>query len=127
MEVSAMGGSAVRGISLLGVLFVLLLVGFALTVLFRVGPLYLDDYTVRKSFEALGDGTTRTLSDQAIREKLYKYFVVNNVDTIDVKQVRIDRSAERVLVSLYYERRVPFMANLDVVAKFTNAYDSSKD
>mgnify|MGYP005809648869 CR=1 FL=1 len=122
-----MGGSAVRGISLLGVLFVLLLVGFALTVLFRVGPLYLDDYTVRKSFEALGDGTTRTLSDQAIREKLYKYFVVNNVDTIDVKQVRIDRSAERVLVSLYYERRVPFMANLDVVAKFTNAYDSSKD
>ncbi|MGB5096350.1 MAG: DUF4845 domain-containing protein [Porticoccaceae bacterium] len=122
-----MGRSAERGISLLGILFILLLVGFALTVLFRVGPLYLDDYTVRKSFEALGDGNTRTLSDQAIREKLYKYFVVNNVDNIDVKQVRIDRNAARILVSLYYERRIEFMGNLDVVAKFNHVYDSSKD
>ena len=122
-----MGGSTVRGISLLGVLFVLLLVGFALTVLFRVGPLYLDDYTVRKSFEALGDGNTRTLSDQAIREKLYKYFVVNNVDSIDLKDVRINRTPERIQVSLYYERRVAFAGNLDVVAKFNNVYDSSKD
>lgn len=122
-----MGRSAERGISLLGILFILLLAGFALTVLFRVGPLYLDDYTVRKSFAALGDGNTRTLSDQAIREKLYKYFVVNNVDSIDLKQVRIDRNAARILVSLYYERRIVFMGNLDVVAKFNNVYDSSKD
>jgi len=122
-----MGRSVERGISLLGVLFVLLLVGFALTVLFRVGPLYLDDYTVRKSFEALGDGDTRNLSDQAIREKLYKNFVVNNVDSIDLKQVRIDRNAARILVSFYYERRVQFLGNLDVVAKFNNVYDSSRD
>jgi len=122
-----MGRSVERGISLLGVLFVLLLVGFALTVLFRVGPLYLDDYTVRKSFEALGDGDTRNLSDQAIREKLYKNFVVNNVDSIDLKQIRIDRNAARILVSFYYERRVQFLGNLDVVAKFNNVYDSSRD
>ena len=122
-----MGKSVEQGISLLGVLFVLLLVGFALTVLFRVGPLYLDDYTVRKSFEALGDGDTRNLSDQAIREKLYKNFVVNNVDSIDLKQVRIDRNPARILVSLYYERRVQFLGNLDVVAKFNNVYDSSRD
>ncbi|TAL07211.1 MAG: DUF4845 domain-containing protein [Porticoccaceae bacterium] len=124
---NVMGRSVEQGISLLGILFVLLLVGFALTVLFRVGPLYLDDYTVRKSFEALGDGNTRTLSDQAIREKLYKYFVVNNVDNIDLKQVRVDRNPARILVSLYYERRVQFLGNLDVVAKFNNVYDSSKD
>ncbi|MBK8132861.1 MAG: DUF4845 domain-containing protein [Gammaproteobacteria bacterium] len=122
-----MGRSVERGISLLGVLFVLLLVGFALTVLFRVGPLYLDDYTVRKSFEALGDGDTRNLSDQAIREKLYKNFVVNNVDSIDLKQIRIDRNPARILVSFYYERRVQFLGNLDVVAKFNNVYDSSRD
>ncbi len=122
-----MGRSAEHGVSLLGILFVLLLVGFALTVLFRVGPLYLDDYTVRKSFAALGDGDARNLSDQAIRHRLYKYFVVNNVDNIDLKQVRIDRNAARVLVSLYYERRVAFLGNLDVVAKFNNVYDSSKD
>jgi hypothetical protein len=122
-----MGRSVEQGISLLGVLFVLLLVGFALTVLFRVGPLYLDDYTVRKSFEALGDGDTRNLSDQAIREKLYKNFVVNNVDSIDLKQVRIDRNPARILVSFYYERRVQFLGNLDVVAKFNNVYDSSRD
>ena len=122
-----MGRSAEHGVSLLGILFVLLLVGFALTALFRVGPLYLDDYTVRKSFAALSDGDARNLSDQAIRQKLYKYFVVNNVDSIDLKQVRIERNAARVLVSLYYERRVAFLGNLDVVAKFNNVYDSSKD
>jgi hypothetical protein len=122
-----MGRSAEHGVSLLGILFVLLLVGFALTVLFRVGPLYLDDYTVRQSFAALSDGDARNLSDQAIREKLYKNFVVNNVDNIDLKQVRVDRNAARVLVSLYYERRVEFLSNLDVVAKFNHVYDSSRD
>ena len=122
-----MPSAAQKGLSLLGILFILLLVGFALTVLFRVGPLYLDDYTVRKSFEELGDGDIRTLSDQAIREKLYKYFVVNNVDDIDLKQVRVDRDPARIVVSLYYERRVQFLGNLDVVAKFNNVYDSSRD
>lgn len=119
--------AAQKGLSLLGILFVLLLMGFALTALFRVGPLYLDDYTVRKSFEELGDGDIRALSDQAIREKLYKYFVVNNVDDIDLKQVRVDRDPARIVVSLYYERRVQFLGNLDVVAKFNNVYDSSRD
>lgn len=115
-----------RGITLLGFLVVLLVVGFCLTVAFRLGPLYLDDYTVGESFAALGDDA-RTLSDQGIRATLYKNFVVNNVDDIDLKAVKIERSAEKVLVSLNYERRVALIGNVDAVAKFQHVYDSSRN
>lgn len=115
------------GLTLLGFLFALLVIGLCLTVAFRLGPLYLDNYTVAQSFEALGDNDARTLSDQGIREKLYKNFVVNNVDDIDLKAVKIDRSAEKILVSLDYERRVQLLGNVDAVVKFQNLYDSSRD
>lgn len=116
-----------RGVSLLGFLFALLVVGIGLTVLFRIGPLYLDNYTVAQSFASLGDHDVRTLSDQGIRQKLYKQFVINNVDSIDLKQVQIERSAEKILVSLDYERRVPLLGNVDAVVRFHNVYDSSRD
>ena len=73
------------------------------------------------------DDDVRSLSDQGIRQKLYKQFVVNNVDSIDLKAVQIERSAEKILVSLDYERRVPLLGNVDAVAKFHNVYDSSRD
>lgn len=53
------------GLTLLGFLFALLVIGLCLTVAFRLGPLYLDNYTVAQSFEALGESDVRTLSDQA--------------------------------------------------------------
>lgn len=122
-----MSMSRENGLSLLGFLFALLVVGVCLTVLFRLGPLYLDNYTVAQSFAALGDDDVRSLSDQGIRQKLYKEFVINNVDSIDLKAVEIERSAEKILVSLDYERRVPLLGNVDAVVRFHNAYDSSRD
>lgn len=115
------------GLTLLGFLFALLLVGLCLTVAFRLGPLYLDNYTVAESFKALGDDDVRTLSDQGIRQKLYKNFVVNNVDDIDLKAVKIERTAEKILISLDYERRVQLLGNVDAVVKFQNLYDSSRN
>jgi hypothetical protein len=96
-----MSMSRENGLSLLGFLFVLLVVGVCLTVLFRLGPLYLDNYTVAQSFASLGDDDVRSLSDQ--------------------------RSAEKILVSLDYERRVPLLGNVDAVVRFHNVYDSSRD
>lgn len=115
------------GLTLPGFLFALLVLGFCLTVAFRLGPLYLDNYTVAQSFASLGDGDIRNLSDQGIRQRLYKNFVVNNVDDIDLKAVKVDRSAEKILVSLSYERRVNLFGNIDAVISFDNVYDSSRD
>lgn len=115
------------GLTLPGFLFALLVLGFCLTVAFRLGPLYLDNYTVAQSFASLGDGDIRNLSDQGIRQRLYKNFVVNNVDDIDLKAVKVDRSAEKILVSLNYERRVNLFRNIDAVVSFENVYDSSRD
>lgn len=115
------------GLTLLGFLFALLVIGLCLTVAFRLGPLYLDNYTVAESFKVLGDDDVRTLSDQGIRQKLYKNFVVNNVDDIDLKAVKIERTAEKILISLNYERRVQLLGNVDAVVKFQNLYDSSRN
>lgn len=41
--------------------------------------------------------------------------------------MKIERSAEKILVSLDYERRVELLGNIDAVVKFRNRYDSSGD
>lgn len=115
-----------RGLSSLGWLVVLAVVGFFLTTLLKLGPLYLDNYFVAAAVESLKSEDIHNLDSIGIRRKLDNQFIVNNVRDIDPASISVVREKTRTLVNVDYERRVPFMGNVDVVVKFTNQYDSSQ-
>jgi len=114
-----------RGISSLGLLIVLGVAGFGLLIGFKLGPLYLDNYFVSSAMDALKDEKVDQMTETAIKRKLAGLFIVNNVRDIDMKDIKIQRDKTRTLVTLNYERRKEFLANVDVVVKFNNAFDSS--
>lgn len=114
-----------NGLSAVGFLVVLAIGGFVLTALFKVGPLYLDNYFVQGAMNTLADENIHEMTDARIRRKISNSFTINNVRNVDVKQVQIEREKTRTLVTLNYETRVNFMGNLDVVVVFNNVYDSS--
>lgn len=114
-----------RGLSALGFLVVLAIGGFFLTALFKVGPMYLDNYFVQGAMNTLADENVHEMTDARIRRKISDSFTINNVRNVDVKQVNIAREKTRTLVTLEYEKRVNFLGNLDVVVAFNNVYDSS--
>ncbi|MEH6468976.1 MAG: DUF4845 domain-containing protein [Porticoccus sp.] len=115
-----------KGITVLGGLTALLIVGFFLTAFFKVGPLYLDNSFIRAALDSLALENIHTLTDKDVRKKLYSSFDVNNVRDVDMKQLKIIRERTKTLVTLNYEKRIEFMGNVDVVVRFENSYDSSK-
>lgn len=114
-----------RGLSALGLLLVLAIAGFFLTIGTRVGPLFLDNSFVNAAIQSLENESIHTLTDRQIRRKLSDYFMVNNVRDVNVKDLVIERNKKATVVRLDYERRVNFLANVDVVVAFENTYDTS--
>lgn len=121
-----MGQSKQRGISLLGGLVVLALIGFFLTAAFKVGPLYLDNSFVSAAIASLEKDDVHNMTNQEIRRKLGAQFDINNIRDVNSKEIKITRQRTNTIVTLDYERRVNFMGNVDVVVVFNNSYDSSQ-
>ena len=116
-----------RGLSALGMLVVLAVAGFVLTVGFKIGPLYLDNYFVDAALQTLANEPVHSMSDRQIRRKVADYFTINNVRDVNAKSLKIAREKTRTLVYMDYEKRVNLIANLDVVVVFSNKYDSSQN
>lgn len=115
-----------QGISLIGGLIVLAVVGFFLTVAFKIGPLYLDNSFVSAAVASLDKEDVHNMTNREIRQKLSSQFDINNIRDIDSKLIEIKRERTRTLVTLDYEKRINFMGNVDIVVMFKNSYDSSK-
>ena len=114
-----------QGLLALGLLLVLAIGGFFLTIATRVGPLFLDNSFVNAALQSLENESVHTLTDRQIRRKLSDYFTVNNVRDVSVKDLVIERKKTATTVRLDYERRINFLANVDVVVVFENVYDTS--
>lgn len=114
-----------RGLSALGILLVLTIAGFFLTVATTIGPLYLDNSFVNAALQSLSSEPIHKLSDGKIRRRLQDSFTINNVRDVNAKDTVIERKKTATTVSLDYERRVHFFANVDIVVVFENTYDTS--
>lgn len=111
--------------SSLTLLLVLMAGAFVLLAAFKIGPLYIDNYFVRSSVNALQDEDVSKMSDHQIRTTLDRYFIINGVRDLSSRDVKIDRDSARTLVMMDYEKRIDFFANLDVVVSFENHFDTS--
>jgi len=114
-----------RGLSALGVLLVLTIGGFFLTIATTIGPLYLDNSFVNAAIQSLASEPIHKLSDSKIRRRLQDSFTINNIRDVNAKDTVIERKKTATTVSLDYERRVHLLANVDVVVVFKNTYDTS--
>ncbi|OUS02710.1 hypothetical protein A9Q90_09165 [Gammaproteobacteria bacterium 54_18_T64] len=114
-----------RGLSALGILLILSIAGFFLTIATAIGPLYLDNSFVNAALQSLADEPIHKLSDSKIRRRLQNSFTINNIRDVNAKDTVIERKKTATTVSLDYERRVNLLANVDVVVVFKNTYDTS--
>lgn len=108
-----------RGFSKFGLLMMLVLLVSGLTFGLKILPVYLDHNFVKGAAEDLiADGRASTLTQGEIREEIANGLRVNNVRDFNLNSVTLEReNAEPVLV-IEYERRVPLVANIDVIISF---------
>ena len=111
-----------QGMGMSGMLFVLVVVIFVVTVLFKLGPAYMNYMTMKSIMNAVAESPEPILGGKpAIMKALENRMMVNEVRTIDSKSFAFKKVGEEAFdVTLDYERREHLFFNVDAVLIFSH-------
>ncbi len=108
-----------RGISLAGVLLIAVLLGLFFTVGLKVGPLYVDHNLITVLCPDLIDnGEANSMTVTEVRDRISSTLRNNNVTDFDLNSIRLGKENGEAIITVAYEKRVPLIANLDILATF---------
>jgi hypothetical protein len=117
-----------RGMTAIGWLIVLGLIGFFVLLALRMIPSYLEYATVSAALESLqNEPGMANKTPQDIRILLSKRFDINDVKTIKAKDVDIVNQGNAYLVGVDYEVRMPVIGNVDVVMSFVKEIEVTRN
>lgn len=107
------------GLTTLTWLLVVMVAGFFLVCLVKLGPVFMESLTVKSIItqaaeEARGEG----LGKAQIHERIAKKLLINTVAGMSMADVEISGRGEDMIIDANYEVRKPLMLNIDVVLKF---------
>ncbi len=112
-----------RGMSYLGIMFIAMILAFALKVVATVGSDYYDFYGINKMVNSLMD-EGRTGSVAEFKRALYDRFQINGIRDRNPDDFEYQMDGRGLIVIVDYEVRKPFIGNLDVVMHFEKTYSS---
>lgn len=115
-----------RGMTIWQWLTVVLIAGLALTVAVAIGPLYLNNVTVKSTVKDLrADPELGSKSVVEIRQAIERRFDVNSIEAIqavcrDPKRpcIKIEKTTSALKIDANYEARTHVISNIDAVVVF---------
>lgn len=117
-----------RGITLIGFLFMLLIVGFFVYLGMRLVPMYVEYMGVVKSMEQVrAEPGARNMSPEQVRRSLQFKFDTQYVESgaIPPEAIQVIRQGGSATLRIRYERRVPFIHNLELLGTFDKSVSLS--
>ena len=111
--------NAQRGMTLIGWLLTLVLIGYFVLLVLRLAPGYLEYLNVAKTLESLhSESALADMTPTQIRTIIAKRFDVNDVHSISPKHVNIKKQGGKITVGVDYEVRAPMLGNVSLVTHF---------
>jgi hypothetical protein len=108
-----------RGVSKFGLLMLLFLIASFFTIGMKVGPLYIDHNLITGICrELIENGQADDMSVTDVRNQVSNSLRINNIRDFDLSDIRMRKQDGKAVITIAYERRVEFIANLDLVASF---------
>ncbi len=108
-----------RGMTFLGMVTILVILGAALYAGIRLVPVFLEYTKVARALEQVRDEHSAIDTNaQMIRNSLERRWDVEDIKSIGWKEVEIKKSNEGFDVKAVYEVEQPFIANVYLLAKF---------
>jgi hypothetical protein len=117
-----------RGITLIGFLFLLLILGFFAYLAMRLVPMYIEYMGVVKAMEQVrAEPGSQNRSPEEIRRSLNLKFNTQYVDdsAIPPQAIQVIRQGNASTLRVSYERRVPFIHNIELLATFDKSVNLS--
>jgi Domain of unknown function (DUF4845) len=111
-----------RGMTFLGLLTIIIILGSAVYMGIRVVPVYLEYMEVARALQQVRDEhSAMDTSPQMIRNSLERRWDVEDIKGISWKDVEIKKTNEGFDVRAAYSVEKPFIANLYLLCKFDRA------
>jgi len=107
------------GMTLIGFVMVLVVVGIFAYMGMVIGPAYSEYYGVVKAMNYVAAGATPNATDfTPLKAGLDRQFNVGYVDSVSGKDAKLVRDKTGNLLTIEYEVRKPFVYNIDFVIKY---------
>src|SRR5690554_743178 len=108
-----------KGMTLLGFVIVLSVVGFFAYVAMRLFPMYSEYYSVRSAMKGLANEPGIATQDLArIHDLFFRRLYISYSENVKKEHVKLRRVDNGWEMNVEYEVRRPLVGNLDVVGKF---------
>jgi predicted lipid carrier protein YhbT len=114
-----------QGMSFTGFLFFASLLGFAMLLLIRLVPVYLENYAVKSALKTLqADPELLSKGRLEIMESLEKRWNINMVEHATTKNVTIVRDKGRLTLRVVYDVTTPILGNVSALVHFDDSIEA---
>ncbi len=106
-----------RGVTLFGLMFWAVLIGFVALVTMRVLPTINEYYTIQRAVEKIakeGGSTVPEIRNAFEKQKQIEY----SITSIDSKDLKITKENEKVVVSFAYDKEIELLAPVYLLIKY---------
>ena len=111
-----------RGMTLVGFIIVLAVVGVFAYIAMKLVPMYSEYYAVKQALAGLSEEPEITQKSPAqIQDLFFRRLYISYAENVKPGNVKIERIDGGWDMSVDYEVRKPMMGNLDVVGKFATS------
>lgn len=114
------------GITFIGLLVVLGVIGFFAMLALKIAPIYVDHYKVKASLESLKtdkDITSKSRKDILIA--LSKRWQIDDIDSVSQDNVTVTKDMYQVSVQIVYDVQQPIFGNIEVLVHFDDQIEVS--
>jgi predicted membrane protein len=115
-----------RGLSMIGFLFVAVVLFFVAMLAMKLVPAYIEFFSAKEILTNMGkESDLKSKSNADIRNDFIRRASVGYVTVIKPEDLTIDRSAGTPVVSFDYEYRTKLVGNVSLVVDFSASSDPS--
>ena len=107
-----------RGATLLGMVVIIAILGFALYAGIRLTPIYLEYMAVARALEQTAKEESGATSPQTLRNALDRRWTIETIDSIQPKDIEIKKAGSGFTMRAWYRAEAPFVSNVSLVADF---------
>lgn len=108
-----------RGATLIGIVVILAILGFALYAAIRLVPVYFEYMSVARALEQTAkEHAGSPTSPQDLRNSLDRRWTVEDIHSLQTKDVEIKKSGTGFTMRAWYRAETPFVSNVSLVADF---------
>lgn len=107
------------GVGALGIVFILIAIGFVALLIMKLAPVYLENWSIKKVLSTMQkDPEVANMTPKEIRASFDRRALIDDIHAVKGDDLDISRDAGITTIQAIYAVKVPLFANVNVCIDF---------